>query len=525
MLLVMLALGCAFGDGSERYDKDDDGFTNAELDEGDDCDDNNAQVHPGAQEVCGDGIDNNCDGVVDDDGAGADEWFLDSDSDGHGTGEAVTSCSRPEGMASVGDDCDDTDAEVRPTADEVCNDGIDNNCDGGPGACEPVGIVDASDVIQTTINDRKLSGLPLLVMDSDGDGADDIFIPSDSLPDFRLHRGPFGVTVDGSDSSLRFDGWPGRMSSMFPCPDRNGDGIPEVLVVSENQVGEGFIFGFESVFSGGGYIHQPDFTLASEVPTTDVGGMSVRSSGGTEWLVVGSFAEGEWVQFHPGDPQPQSWDEASRLVVPDSATTAGGFAVSFSEGTMLTSTTWGSWSVYPSGSTTPTGGTLEVPVDFIPHGPVEYSHAGTPMILMGLPGFLTENHSEATGESGKAVILPIPADSSVLPADAVVQINGDTPAFGWAVSALDFNGDGTPDIAVSEPGEGPNSSKVHVFYGPLDEANLVASDADLTIVNHQVGSFFGFQLYAGDTNGDGADDLIVDTVGGGRVYIIPGSGL
>jgi len=57
-------------DGDSRVDLDGDGYTE---DEGD-CDDHNPDVKPGAEEVC-DGMDNNCDGVVD-------EGFLDSDEDG-----------------------------------------------------------------------------------------------------------------------------------------------------------------------------------------------------------------------------------------------------------------------------------------------------------------------------------------------------------------------------------------------------------------------------------------------------------
>ncbi len=86
-----------------------------------DCDDSNADVNPGAQEVCDDGIDNNCDGSIDE-GCETDNetQCTDADGDGYyaedGCGTAV--------------DCDDSNADVNPGAQEVCGDGIDNNCDG-----------------------------------------------------------------------------------------------------------------------------------------------------------------------------------------------------------------------------------------------------------------------------------------------------------------------------------------------------------------------------------------------------------
>jgi large repetitive protein len=94
---------------------------------GDDCDDQDATVFPDAPELCN-GVDDDCDGEVDEDG---DTMFYgDADGDGHGD-PAVSelACEPPAGWVSTDDDCDDADAAVFPGADEVCN-GIDDNCDG-----------------------------------------------------------------------------------------------------------------------------------------------------------------------------------------------------------------------------------------------------------------------------------------------------------------------------------------------------------------------------------------------------------
>ena len=95
-----------------------------------DCDDADAAVSPAAVERC-DGLDNNCDGLVDDASSeDAITAYGDIDGDGYGDGDlAETACEPDSSFVADDTDCDDADAAVNPGAVETCNE-IDDDCDG-----------------------------------------------------------------------------------------------------------------------------------------------------------------------------------------------------------------------------------------------------------------------------------------------------------------------------------------------------------------------------------------------------------
>ena len=99
-----------------------------------DCNDKSALIRPGAPEQC-DSLDNDCDGIVDED-VNFVPWWPDKDGDGFGDTATAKSptidCKAPNGYIDNYLDCNDTKttgAAFNPYAPEICN-VIDDDCDG-----------------------------------------------------------------------------------------------------------------------------------------------------------------------------------------------------------------------------------------------------------------------------------------------------------------------------------------------------------------------------------------------------------
>lgn len=144
--------------------------------QGNDCDDDSFAVNPGQVEVCGDGIDNNCDNQTDNAGSfGCLTRYLDVDGDTYGvTADSQCLCG-PEGnyTALQGGDCDDTEGvglAKYPSNPEVC-DLLDNNCNG-----------EIDEGVKTTF-----------FLDDDGDGIGASYASADAC------NAPAGYVASGGD--------------------------------------------------------------------------------------------------------------------------------------------------------------------------------------------------------------------------------------------------------------------------------------------------------------------------------------
>lgn len=221
-----------------------------------DCDDGDPSVNPGAVEDCADGLDNDCNGLIDgaDPAAVACAGCLDADGDRFS----------PEGDLCGPIDCDDTDPTVNPGAVEDCTDGRDNDCDfylddtdpdcsgddcrgrllpdpglgvlvaTDPGAAEPLDGLVVSGPIQVFVADRD--GIELVrwfvdgeLVDSDGTapwtlGADDEDTGAGGVSGFldtrELANGWHGITADVTLSEGRQQRFTAAV--LVDNPDRPG---------------------------------------------------------------------------------------------------------------------------------------------------------------------------------------------------------------------------------------------------------------------------------------------------------------
>ncbi len=184
----------------------------------DDCDDADAAVHPGAAEACN-GIDDDCDGSIDEDGLST--YY--ADTDGDGLGDAANSqqaCNNPTGFVSNSSDCDDSDDTVG--AAQTWYDDRDTDGYGDPGTASQAcvgasGTVDNGDDCDDSDALENPDAIWFADADTDGWGSD--------LDTLLACERPAGYLDSGGDCDDT-DAWLNPSTQWFADVDTDGFGDP-----------------------------------------------------------------------------------------------------------------------------------------------------------------------------------------------------------------------------------------------------------------------------------------------------------
>jgi hypothetical protein len=518
------------GDGYGTSEKTDEAceLPSGAVENAEDCDDGDAAINPDATEVC-DGVDNDCDEDVDDEDSDLDSstgelFYVDSDGDGYGSSSSTTrACEEPSGFSDSSDDCDDDEADVNPGEDEICNDGLDNDCDGSlelteyGGSCELVdlGLNDAN-VIFAGSNSQDVAGSQVaLLPDIDGDGVADLAIAAPYEDEggsgsgtVYLYTGLDSLDWDSQESwdldSTSPYSFYGEANSDHAGHgvgggDFDGDGYGDLLITSPHNddaatgAGKGYIFYGPLTGSDQLSLSSADSSYEG-YDAGDYAGWSTSMRGdvdgdGCSDIMVGA----------PQDPVANS----------SSGSVAGEGYVILIPGASSSSSCGGSGSLilyYGEEDGDAAGYSL---------GFVDTDGDGESEVLIGAP----QADIGAVSKSG-AVYLSDAQETSFFVAlgDGMVTFAGESinDRAGWSVSGSgDTNGDGYEDILIGawQDDDGANNAgAVYLVLGPVSisgsDFDLAGADAKLT--GSTAGDGAGYAVdFGGQLNEDEFDDILV----------------